>query len=55
MTKTPWYPHLTVATLIEDNGKFLLVEEMEFDFGELRRELEEADGGAWVLIENLDQ
>ena len=22
-----WYPHVTVATVIEDNGKFLLVEE----------------------------
>lgn len=22
-----WYPHLTVATVVEDNGRFLLVEE----------------------------
>ena len=22
-----WYPHVTVATIVEDNGKFLLVEE----------------------------
>ena len=24
-----WYPHVTVATVVEDNGRFLLVEEYE--------------------------
>jgi ADP-ribose pyrophosphatase YjhB (NUDIX family) len=26
-----WYPHVTVATIIEDNGRFLLVEEESGD------------------------
>jgi 8-oxo-dGTP pyrophosphatase MutT (NUDIX family) len=26
-----WYPHVTVATIIEDNGRFLLVEEEAAD------------------------
>jgi 8-oxo-dGTP pyrophosphatase MutT (NUDIX family) len=26
-----WYPHVTVATIIEDNGRFLLVEETAAD------------------------
>ncbi len=26
-----WYPHVTVATVIEDNGRFLLVEEAAAD------------------------
>ncbi|WP_416425227.1 NUDIX hydrolase [Pseudomonas sp. App30] len=25
----PWIPHVTVATVIEDNGRFLLVEELK--------------------------
>jgi len=25
---TDWYPHITVATIVEDNGRFLLVEEI---------------------------
>ena len=26
-----WYPHVTVATIVEDNGRFLLVEEQSSD------------------------
>jgi ADP-ribose pyrophosphatase YjhB (NUDIX family) len=26
-----WYPHVTVATIVEDNGRFLLVEEESAD------------------------
>ncbi|MEZ5524272.1 MAG: NUDIX hydrolase [Pseudomonadales bacterium] len=25
---TPWYPHLTVATIVESDGKFLMVKEI---------------------------
>ena len=24
-----WQPHITVATLVEDNGRFLMVEELK--------------------------
>jgi hypothetical protein len=26
-----WQPHITVATIVEDNGRFLMVEELKPD------------------------
>ena len=49
-----WLPHITVATIVEDNGRFLMVEEHKAGRNEVEIELKYFDGTPvirhWYLV-----